>query len=258
MPRGESAAFFLYWLEHRRLDLKKSSHQITVVSTGVTVKRLVLLVVLFLGFGQLQAASRYVTDQFQITLRSGESTTHKILRMLPSGYKVDLISSNADSGYSLVRTEDGKEGYVLTRQLLEIPVARDRLEKAERRLNELLQEPGKLSAQLAAVQSKLDEVQQSHDSLAQEKAKLDGELESIRRTASDAIRISNERNELRKLVAQLTHQVEELKQENRELNNNSNQKWFMIGAGIIILGIVIGLILPHLRFQRRKSSWGSL
>lgn len=214
--------------------------------------------VLLLGFGQLQAASRYVTDQFEITLRSGQSTTHKILRMLPSGSKVELLKSSDDTGYSLVRTEDGKEGYVLTRQLLSTPVARDRLEKAENRLNELLKEPGKLPAQLANAQTKLDEVQQSRDLLAKEKEKLDNELESIRRTASDAIRISNERNELRKLVAQLTHQVEELKQENQELNNNSNQKWFMIGAGIIILGIVIGLILPHLRFQRRKSSWGSL
>lgn len=222
------------------------------------MKRLVLLMVLLLGFGQLQAASRYVTDQFEITLRSGQSTTHKILRMLPSGSKVELLKSSDDTGYSLVRTEDGKEGYVLTRQLLSTPVARDRLEKAENRLNELLKEPGKLPAQLANAQTKLDEVQQSRDLLAKEKEKLDNELESIRRTASDAIRISNERNELRKLVAQLTHQVEELKQENQELNNNSNQKWFMIGAGIIILGIVIGLILPHLRFQRRKSSWGSL
>jgi len=226
--------------------------------TGVAVKQIVLGLVLLLGFGPLQAESRYVTDQFKITLRSGESSSHKILRMLPSGYKLQLISTNPQTGYSQVRTEDGKSGYVLTRQLMNIPVARDRLALAESRLKELLQEPEKLSAKLAAVQNKLQKLQNSHDTLSREKEKLDKELETIRRTASDAIRISNERNELRKLVAQLTHQVEELKQENRELSNNSNQKWFMIGAGIIILGIIIGLILPHLRFQRRKNSWGSL
>ena len=222
------------------------------------MKHIVLGLVLLLGFGQLQAESRYVTDQFKITLRTGESSTHKILRMLPSGYRLELLGSNPKTGYSHVRTGDGKTGYVLTRQLLNIPVARDRLAKAESRLQELLQEPEKLSAQLASVQKELESLQSSHDALSRQKEALDKELETIRRTASDAIRISNERNELRKLVAQLTHQVAELKQENRELSNNSNQKWFMIGAGIIILGIVIGLILPHLRFQRRKSSWGSL
>ncbi|MCP5426680.1 MAG: TIGR04211 family SH3 domain-containing protein [Chromatiaceae bacterium] len=222
------------------------------------MKRIVVGLILLLSFVQLQAASRYVTDQFKVTLRSGESATHKILRMLPSGYKLELISANAETGYSHVRTEDGTTGYVLTRQLLDTPVARDRLAMAENRLNELLQEPGKLSTQLATAQTTMATLQASYDTLSQEKEKLDNELETIRRTASDAIRISNERNELRKLVAQLTHQVAELKQENRELNNNSNQKWFMIGAGIIILGIIIGLTLPHLRFQRRKNSWGSL
>ncbi|MCB1762344.1 MAG: TIGR04211 family SH3 domain-containing protein [Gammaproteobacteria bacterium] len=225
---------------------------------GVAVNRIVLSLVLLFGFGQLQAENRYVTDQFQITMRTGESTSHKILRMLPSGEKLELISSNPASGYSQVRTQDGSSGYVLTRQLLTVPVARDRLSAAENRLKELLQEPEKLSAKLEAAQRELAALQSSHQKLGQEKERVDQDLETIRRTSSNAIRISNERNDLQKQVAQLTHLVEGLKQENRELKNNSNQKWFMIGAAIIILGIIIGLILPHLRFQRRKNSWGSL
>jgi SH3 domain protein len=222
------------------------------------VKYFLLGLALVLATGQLHAESRYITDQFKVTLRSGESSTHKILRMLPSGYQLQLLDSNAATGYSHVRTQDGKTGYILTRQLMPIPSARDRLVTAESRLKELLEEPGKLTARLAKLQGEFGELQKAHSTLSQEKDALDKELESIRRTASNAIRISSERNELRKTVAQLTHQVEGLKQENRELSNNSNQKWFMIGGGVIILGIVIGLILPHLRFQRRKNSWGSL
>lgn len=214
---------------------------------------------LFIGVAGLQAAeSRYVTDQFKITLRSGESATHKILRMLPSGERLELLSANPSSGYSRIKTSDGREGYVLTRQLMNIPSARDRLSKAEKRLQELQQEPGRLSAKLAKLQDEHGKLQTQYNGLKQEKTSLDKELETIRRTASNAIRISNERNDLRKVVAQLTHQVENLKQENRELSNNTNQRWFLIGAGVIIGGIIIGLILPHLRFQRRKSSWGSL
>lgn len=214
---------------------------------------------LFIGVAGLQAAeNRYVTDQFKITLRSGESATHKILRMLPSGERLQLLNSSASSGYSRVRTADGREGYVLTRQLMNIPSARDRLSAAEKRLQELQQEPGRLSAKLAKLQDEHRKLQSQHTGLKQEKTSLDKELETIRRTASNAIRISNERNDLRKVVAQMTRQVENLKQENRELSNNTNQRWFLIGAGVIIGGIIIGLILPHLRFQRRKSSWGSL
>ena len=222
------------------------------------MNKIVVGLVLLLGFTHLQAESRYVTDQFKITLRSGESATHKILRMVSSGTELQLLSSNPANGYSKVRLQDGREGYVLTRQLMKIPSARDRLIKADKQLQELQEEPGKLTTKLVNLQKAHQKLQVEHKNLIQSKEALDKELESIRRTASNAIRISNERNELRKMVATLTHQVEELKQENRELSNDSNQEWFLIGAGVIILGIILGLILPHLRFQRRKSSWGSL
>jgi len=222
------------------------------------VNKILLALVLLLSIGAVQAQNRYVTDQFQITLRSGESSGHKILRMLPSGEKLTLLKSNEQSGYSQVKAEDGKVGYVLTRQLMDVPSARDRLAKAEKRLQELQEEPGRLSSKLARLQDEFQKLQVKHKSLTEQKQKLDKELETIRRTASNAIRISNERNDLRKMVAQQTQQVENLKQENRELSNESNQQWFLIGGGVIIVGIILGLILPHLRFQRRKSSWGSL
>ena len=222
------------------------------------MNKIALMMVLFVGFSLAQAETTYVTDQFKITLRSGASATHKILRMLPSGEKLQLLSSNKENGYSQVRDKEGKVGFVLTRQLMDIPSARDRLEVAEKRLKELLQEPGRLTAKLATLQEQHQKLTAAHDNLKQEKQTLEQELQSINRTAANAIRISNERNELRKQVATLTRQAEDLKQENRELKNDSQQKWFLIGAGVIIAGIILGLILPHLRFQRRKSSWGSL
>ena len=222
------------------------------------MNKTLLALVLLMSCGIVQAQSRYVTDQFQITLRSGESSGHKILRMLPSGEKLTLLSSNSENGYSKVRAADGKVGFVLTRQLMDVPSARDRLTKAEQRLKELQEEPGRLSSKLARLQDEFEKLQGKYNSLSEQKQELDKELEGIRRTASNAIRISNERNDLRKMVAQQTHQVENLKQENRELRNETNQRWFLIGGGVIIVGIILGLILPHLRFQRRKSSWGSL
>ena len=216
------------------------------------------MAVLCASFSLVQAAPRYVTDQFEITMRSGESTSHKILRMVPSGERLELLNTNKDSGYAQVRDKEGKVGYVLSRQLVDIPSARDRLERAENRLKELLEEPERLTAKLATLQEQHQTLSDEHKTLQQEKQTLEQELQSINRTAANAIRISNERNELRKQVAELTRLGEDLKQENLELKNASQQKWFLIGAGVIVGGIILGLILPHLRFQRRKSSWGSL
>jgi SH3 domain protein len=204
-----------------------------------------------------QAETRYVTDVFQITLRSGESTSHKIIRMLDSGMPIEVLSTNTASGYSKVRA-GSSEGYVLTRQLMSQPSARNQLESMRKEINELKAAPGELRTNLANLQKEHRELKQAHQTLLEVKNKQEQELQSIQRTASNSIRISNERNELRKQVADLTREVEDLKQENRDLSNEATRDWFLIGAGVIIAGILIGLILPHLRFQRRRNSWGSL
>ena len=222
------------------------------------MKIIALALLALTAAGGAQAETRYVTDQLKITMRSGESTTHKIIRMLPSGYPVEVLETNQDSGYSRIQTSDGKTGFVLTRQLMKTPSARERLETAEARLQELQEEPGRLTTKLMTLQDEHQKLQGAHTEMTGERDRLAQELEAIQRTASNAIRISNERNELRKQVATLTRQVEDLKQENRELSNDTAQNWFLIGAGVIVGGIILGLILPHLRLQRRKSSWGSL
>jgi SH3 domain protein len=205
----------------------------------------------------VHAKTYYVTDDFKIAMRTGETIKHRITRYLSTGTAVEVLSSNKETGYSLVRV-GSNEGYVLTRQLLDEPVARTQLENMRKEVEALKAAPGELRSNLAELQAKHRELLAAHTKLQQIKEKQEQELQSIQRTASNAIRISNERNELRKQVADLTREAEELKQENRDLSNEATRDWFLIGAGVIIAGILIGLILPHLRFQRRRSSWGSL
>ena len=204
-----------------------------------------------------QSKTLYVTDTFQITMRTGESTSHRIMRMLNSGSALNVVSTNAESGYSKIRIGN-TEGYVLTRQLMSEPSARAQLAAMRKEVEDLKAAPGELRSNLAGLQKKHRELLATHKSLQTVKDKQEQELQSIQRTASNAIRISSERNELRKQVATLTREVEDLKQENRDLSNEATRDWFLIGAGVIIAGILIGLILPHLRFQRRRNSWGTL
>jgi len=216
---------------------------------------LILIVIMACSFTQAQAETRYITDQFKIMMRSGEGVQHKIIRTLPSGTPLEVLGTNSETGYSQVRTENELVGYILTRQLMEKPSARERLASTEAKLNAALEEPKQLKSKLAEVRSKFKKLTTDFNRLEKTKNKTAKELETIRNTAADAIRMSEERIELRKNVADLTHQIEDLKQENRDLSNHNTRNWFLIGAGVIIAGILIGLILPRLHVQRRKDSW---
>jgi SH3 domain protein len=227
-------------------------------SNEVDVRKAITLLFLMLPALAAQAETRYVTDVFNIMMRSGESSSHRILRQLPSGTPLEVISVNEETGYTQVRTSGDTTGYVLTRQLMDEASARDRLAATEERLRALQEEPDKLAGRLTALQDEYQTLQAEHSRLQRVNTELEQELEGIRRTAADAVRISNERNELRKTLNALTRQVEDLKQKNRDLSHKTAQNWFLIGGGVVVLGIILGLILPHLRFRRRKNSWGSL
>lgn len=221
-------------------------------------RRLLIAAICVLLTTPALAETRYVTDELEVTLRQGESTGHKIIAMLKSGTPVEVVRTNKSTGYALVRTPNGKEGYVLSRLLMEEPGAREQLEALRERVAAMETEPARLNAELEALQASHAELQQEHDETLRTKATLEQELAGIRQTAANAINIANERTELQKQVAGLSRRLADLEQENRELKNDQAQDWFLIGSGVAIGGILLGLVLPNLRFRRRKTSWDTL
>lgn len=87
--------------------------------------------------GAVAAETRYVSDDLEVTLRTGQSTSHQIVRMVKSGTAVEALETDANTGYSKVRTPSGSEGWVLSRYLMTAPSARQQLSELQRRLAEL-------------------------------------------------------------------------------------------------------------------------
>lgn len=217
-----------------------------------------LVLVGALSAATAQAETQYVTDQLQVAMRAGESTRYKIIRMLDSGTPLDVLSTNEKTDYARVRTETGAQGYVLLSQLQKEPAARTQLAEMQARLTELQQEPEALAAKLNEIETEHAILKEDAQALKESKQELEQELATIRHASSNVLEITNERDQLRIQVAELTREREDLMQEHRDIKNQIEQRWFMIGAGVMGGGILLGLILPHLKYRRRKSSWGSL
>ena len=91
-------------------------------------------------------------------------------------------------------------------------------------------------------------------SLDSESRKVSQELAEIKRTASSALAIDTENKELKTRVVSLERQLQTLQQENEGLKDRTARDWFMVGAAVVLLGIIVGLIIPRIRW-RKKSSW---
>lgn len=221
--------------------------------------RILIAVLLLFSFYQKigQTTTQYITDNLQVMMRNGQSNNHKILRMLPSGTPVEVLSENPKTGYSRIRAL-GEEGWVSTRQLMNEPGALEQLNNLKERLNMLQNDPENTRNKLITLQTEHQALQRSCAQSNEAKQRLEQDLEAIRRASADAVHINSDRIELRKNVSTLTREREDLKQQLRDLNNQTSQRWFLLGAGVLTLGMLVGLILPHLRLQRSKNHWGSI
>jgi SH3 domain protein len=219
------------------------------------VKRILFFISL-LGSVSAFAETAYITDQLKITLRSGESTTHKVVRMLPSGTAVKVLDRNNQTNYAKIRLSDGTTGYVLNRMLLAERPARERLAEAEQQLVVLRQEPGKLSSQLAELQERHAALEKKSAEMGDENDRLEQELVSLRKVAEDPLRVARERDDAVLHSQKLSNEMDILKLKNQRLTDKTEQNWFLIGAGVVIAGIILGLLLPHMRVKKNRSGWG--
>ena len=201
-------------------------------------------------------ATNYITDSLRLEARSGPSTGHRIVRMLRTGTEVRVLERSPE-GYTKIQTDDGAQVWILNRYLRADPPVRDQLDIAKADLE-------RVNKQLRALQDKLNDTTASasqfskdKDSLESEKGQLEKELREVKQAAAGTLSIRNDNRTLRSRVTQLEQTVEELRAENSVMSSSRDQEWFIAGGGVLVGGMILGLIIPKLRFGRRRS-WGEL
>ena len=197
--------------------------------------------------------SAWVSDEFEITLRSGPSTSNAIQLMVSSGTELEVLERDTETDYTRVRTAGGTEGWVLSRYLMTEASAREQLQTLTGQLAGANTRGSSLNSQLAAIRGEYEASQSNVQALERDKASLEQELADIKRTAANVLTINDENTDLRDQVGSADMRLEVLEQENRELASQSIRYWFMSGGLVLVVGIILGLWLPRMRWQRRSG-----
>jgi len=210
-----------------------------------------LLLLSAAAFGQ----TRYISDNIPITLRTGPSLENRIIRNLSAGARVEVLRVDEENGYTQVRVaSDGTEGWVLTRYLQSEPVARERLAAAEQALTTARERVQELEAQVASLTEELARTREELEATATAHKDVSRELQDIRSASSNVLALRSQNEQLRQRVSEAEERINRLAMENTELASDSRQSWFLVGAGVLFGGILIGLVAPNFK-RRRRSSW---
>jgi SH3 domain protein len=88
------------------------------------------------------------------------------------------------------------------------------------------------------------------DSLAEELARL-------KDLSSNALALEDANQQLRTTAARHEETIGRLQEDNERLASRTRRDWFVAGAGVLVIGIVLGVVLPRIRWRRRRS-WSDL
>lgn len=215
--------------------------------------RTILITLLILLAAPAAAQTQYVSDELEVTLRTGPTTRNAIVRILKSGTPVEILETDEEAGWSRVRAGSA-EGWMLSRFLMAQPAARARLARAVERQSaaeeasrSAQQTAQGLRAELAETRQRLGEVETASESMATE-------LNDVRSASANAISLRDQNKTLRQRALDLDREMNRVTQENRELRSRARREGIVIGAAILFGGIILGLILPRLK-PRRRSEW---
>ena len=196
-----------------------------------------------------QAESMYVTDVLKVDLRTGPSTGYKIIKMVESGEKIELIEPGQD--WSLVRLNDGKEGWILNRYMKSDETSKIKLVKLE--------------SEHSTLKAKVNSIFEENSELKTENKKLDSELsdtkkelerfrndyESLKADSAEFLTLQSNFQKVSKQLSEQTQKSNELEKQVSSLEVSYYIKWFLAGSGVLLVGFVLGISTKR---QRRQPS----
>ncbi|MFT5611287.1 MAG: SH3 domain protein [Arenicella sp.] len=217
--------------------------------------KILLLLTSFLLVPAAYAQTKYVTDDFEVMLRTGPSIQNKIVRPMRSGTRIEVLHVDAGNGHSQVQTSSGEIGYLLTRFLSEKPSARNRVSRLESQLAQLRSEPGEIRTLLAESQEQNQSLIEQNVLLTNSAQTAKSELLKIKDLSGDEIKLSSENQKLESEVQQLLLQLDDIRIQNEALKDNSQRVRNLVGVGILLIGLFLGWVLS--KAGARSDSWGS-
>lgn len=196
---------------------------------------------------------RYITDSFEVPMRSGASHKHRIMRMVKSGSKVKLLEVN-EEGWAKV-SYAGTEGWMPAMVLENQPIARDRLDAqmakttaVEAKLNDLKQE-------MSTLQIRYDETSNELKTVKQEKFEITQELNRLKEVSSSAIELDKQNQEMKARLSRLEDDNAIMRGQIDQSDDAIKRQWFLTGGGVLLLGLLLGRFF---RVPKKRQKWGEL
>jgi SH3 domain protein len=215
---------------------------------------LIFLASLFLTIPCAFGETRYVTDVFEVMVRTGPNKKHKIIAMPQSGTPVEVIElpdiQRVDE-WVKVRLGNDKEGWMLSQYLIAGPPKATVIDRLERDNSVLKKRSIDLSEENARLKKENRELGRALTDQTTKGNSLKNALDTLESESKDFLTLKGSHERVTQELKTKTTEAEELQKEVEGLRNSQTLRWFVAGASIILVGFIIGYAS---RRPKRRSS----
>ncbi|UJF19111.1 SH3 domain-containing protein [Vibrio sp. SS-MA-C1-2] len=183
-----------------------------------------------------QAQTRYISDSLFTYMHSGPSNKYRIIGSINSGEKVNMLEADKATGYSKVSDNKGRTGWVKSDFIAVTPSLKIRLPKLEKELTQV-------KSALNNAQATATSDQQGLKDMVASKTQQINDLEKTNRSINE--QLNSAQVEMRQLRARLDTQKDDLL-----------MRWFTYGGIVAGIGLLLGLLLPHIIPRKKKQNGG--
>src|SRR6056297_328245 len=197
-----------------------------------------ILLSLILYLPPASAGTAYVDDLHKITVRLGPGVDYKIIQTVPSGTRLATVDTK--NGWTRVRLSDSRKGWVVRRYLTDEMPDSKKYEALKKKCAPLEKQVDKLKAANSTLQKDnrvlSKKLAGARDALATTRANY----EELKAASADVLKLKSENEKLASRLKKKRQKIASLENRVSDALLSKALKWFLAGAGVLILGIIIG------------------
>ena len=203
----------------------------------------------FICIPSAQAEYCYVKPRAEIPLRSGKGREYRILEVIPDGTRLEMLED--DGTWAMVRTSNGKQGWMLSRYLSTSPPLNNLVASLKKKQARMEKKTIETDKKLEEASETYNRIKQDLDACVLNRDQVTKDYEMLKQDAADVINLKQSLSDTARELQEVKQKLTSAAQENEHLKRNNKITWFLAGAGVLVVGWIAGLISG--RGRKRKS-----
>lgn len=194
------------------------------------------------------AETKYVTEDLNITLRTGPGTDRKIIAFPNAGDPLEVITPGEE--YTEVVTRGGKQGFVLTRYLTDKEPSSQLLARLEQKYSQLKEKYEELQQKSTQLSGSSKDLSEELDKTRKELTQLTASYDTLKSESKEYLQLKGKYEKSVKEAAEARAKSDKVEKELQQLYSSEINTGILYGGGLIVLGFITGFIVKR---PKRRS-----